>query len=282
MKKKLLIPIMILMLALGVGLLFYPDISSWYNGRIHQGLTQIYNQKIGDMHQEYIEEHFRRAREHNLALTGESIKDPFVEGSGAAVPAYTEYLEILNVGGIMAQIDIPAIGVHLPVFHTTNTAVLDRGIGHIEGTSLPVGGQGTHSVLTGHSGLVHSRMFTDLEEIVIGDLFFINVLNETLAYEVDRIMVVLPHEVESLRITRDADHVTLITCTPYAINTHRLLVRGTRVPYVQDMRDEIDVVTRTLDWRVVMVICIAVIFLLLLIVFKVKSVSKRRGEENDI
>jgi len=266
-----------LMLALGVGLLFYPDISSWYNGRIQQGITQIYNQEISKMHAEYIESHFRRAREHNYALKGERIQDPFMADSGTVMYS-KEYLDILNVGGVMAQIDIPAIGVHLPVFHTTETDVLDRGIGHIEGTSLPIGGQGTHAVLTGHSGLVHSRMFTDLERLDIGELFFISVLNKTLAYEVDQITVVLPHEVESLRIQRDADHVTLITCIPYAINTHRLLVRGTRVPYTPEMKQEIQVIINTIDWRIIVVATFVGILLILPVIFKIKRVRDKRAK----
>jgi len=275
MKKILLTLLIILMLFLGVGLLFYPDISSWYNGRIHKGLTQIYNEEISRMREEYIEEHLRRAREHNLALKGEHIQDPFIAGSGAVVPSRADYLEILNIGGIMAQISIPAIDVRLPVFHTTSTEVLDRGVGHIEETSFPIGGQGTHAVLTAHSGLVHSRMFTDLEKIVIGDLFFITVLNKTLAYKVDQIIVVLPHEIEALKIARDADHVTLITCVPYSINTHRLLVRGTRVPYIPYMQNEIESITRTIDWRIVVIIIFSVLFLIIVLFHKVKNKKRR-------
>ena len=275
MKKILLTLLIILMLFLGVGLLFYPDISSWHNGRIHKGLTQIYNEEISRMREEYIEGHLRRAREHNLALKGEHIQDPFITGSGAAVPSRADYLEILNIGGIMAQISIPAIDVRLPVFHTTSTEVLDRGVGHIEETSFPIGGQGTHAVLTAHSGLVHSRMFTDLEKIVIGDLFFVTVLNKTLAYEVDQIIVVLPHEIEALKIARDADHVTLITCVPYSINTHRLLVRGTRVPYIPYMQNEIESITRTIDWRIVVIIIFSVLFLIIALLYKVKDKKRR-------
>ncbi|MCL2563640.1 MAG: class C sortase [Oscillospiraceae bacterium] len=275
MKKILPILLVILMILLGVGLLFYPDISTWYNSRVHSGLMQTFDEEVAAMDDEYIAEHFRRAEAYNAALNGGSIEDPFVVGSGAVLPP-AHYLETLNVNGMMAQIEIPIIDVHLPVFHGTGMAVLDRGVGHIEGTSFPIGGQGTHAVLTGHSGLTHHRMFTDLEEIVIGDLFFITVLDRKLAYEVDQIIVVLPHEIESLRIAQDADYVTLITCTPYAINTHRLLIRGARIPYEPGMIEEIVPVTRVIDWRLVIIIVMVLIFLFVFILFKRREKKKAR------
>ena len=272
MKKILLTLLALFVLASGAGLLFYPDISNWYNSRIHTGLVQAYNEEIARMGNTQIEEHFRRAREHNEALIGgHRIADPFSSDSAGALPSM-DYLEILNVGGMMAQIEIPAINVRLPVFHTTRAAVLERGVGHIEATSFPVGGKSTHAALTGHSALPHSKIFTDLEELVVGDLFFITVLNQMLAYEVDQITVTLPHETQALRIVEDADYITLITCTPYAINTHRLLVRGTRIPYEAGMEHTIEpVAEENMDWRVIVLIVLAVIFLLLLVIFKLKD-----------
>lgn len=164
----------------------------------------------------------------------------------------------------MAQIEIPAIDVLLPVFHTTRTDDLKRGIGHMEGSSFPIGGPSTHAVLTGHSGLTYYRLFTDLEELVIGDIFFITVLNDRLAYQVDKITVVLPHEIEELKITEGADYVTLITCVPVYINTHRLLVRGVRIPYEPGMEDEIAAYTRPLDWQLIIAIALSLSLLPLL------------------
>ena len=269
---------MILSLLAGIAFMFYPDISHWYNGRIHTGLMQAYNAEVAEMNRSTIDAEFARARAYNEALGGVHINDPFLVGSGAVLPpAY--YMETLNVGGLMAQIEIPVIEVNLPVFHTTSAEVLERGVGHIEGTSFPIGGMGTHAVLTGHSGLVSSAMFDDLEELVFGDLFFIHVLDQTLAYMVDDIIVVLPHEVESLRIAQDADFVTLITCVPYAINTHRLLVRGIRVPYTPDMIENIAPHTRTIDWRILLLIIVFVIVLISLIYFRV-SARKNRSRKS--
>jgi len=235
------------------------------------------DEEVARMDEADIEEHFRRAREYNDALNGAQIHDPFVVGSGAAIPpAY--YFEILNVGDVMARLEIPIINVLLPVFHGTDMVTLDNGIGHIEGTSFPIGGLRTHAVLTGHSGLSHARMFDDLEKLEIGDLFFVTALGYTLAYQVDQIIVVLPHEVESLRIAQDADYVTLITCTPYAINTHRLLVRGARIPYEPGMEDEIIPITRTIGWRLVIILLFIPIYLLILILYRRRERKKTRLE----
>ncbi|MCL2563343.1 MAG: class C sortase [Oscillospiraceae bacterium] len=279
MKKFLLIFLVMLMVLAGLGLMFYPDISTWWNSRTHSGLVQVYNEEVARMDEFNIEEHFRRAKEYNAALQGNYIMDPFADDRETAETLSSDYyLDTLNISGTMAHIEIPAIDVSLPVFHTTNTDVLSRGIGHMEGTSFPIGGQGTHAVLTGHSGLPFARMFTDLEELVIGDLFFINVLNERLAYEVDQIITVLPHEVESLRIDRAADYVTLITCTPYAINTHRLLVRGARIPYEPGMAEAIELITGAINWRLVIIIVGVLLFLLIFITCKRIGHKKKRTE----
>lgn len=277
MKKVMALFGLVLVLLLGVLLIFYPDISAWYNGRIHTGLLQAYNEEIAQMERAEIARQFERARAYNDALGGMQIEDPFMVGSGAVLPT-ADYMETLQVGGMMAQIEIPVIGVNLPVFHTTSAQVLERGVGHIEGTSFPIGGMGTHAVLTGHSGLVSATMFNDLVDLVAGDLFFVHVLGETLAYQVDQLTVVLPHEVETLRIAQDADFVTLITCVPYAINTHRLLVRGFRVPYTPEMIAEIVPRGRMMDWRVALLLVLAVFVFVMLIVFRLRE-RRRRARE---
>jgi len=275
MKRTFAILLVIITFLLGMGLLFYPDFSRWWNSRIQHGLIREYEDILESLDEEEVAEHFRRARIYNNALSGLYIEDPFHIGSGAVLPP-AEYMETLNITGMdgypMGHIEIPVISVHLPIFHTTTMAILDRGIGHIEGTSFPVGGPSTHSVLTGHSGLVHARMFTDLEEVRLGDQFFITILDYRLAYEVDDINIVLPHEIETLRIFEGEDHVTLVTCTPYAINTHRLLVRGRRIPYEPGMAEEI--IPRQIEpinWRLVIVAVLVIMFLLILIVYKKKE-----------
>lgn len=275
MKKVSTVVFLIVTMVFGLGLLFYPDIGSWRNSRIQSGLIEEFEERVTGLSDEYIEKHFQKAYEYNKSISGLNIEDPFLVGSGAVFPP-AHYLETLNIGGIMAHISIPAIDVHLPVFHTTATDVLDRGVGHIEGTSLPVGGVGTHSVLTGHSGLVHAKMFNDLEQIKYGDLFFITVLNRTLAYEVDQIRTVLPHEVELVKILDSEDFITLITCTPYAINTHRLLVRGTRVEYEVGMENKIlPREVNSVDWRFVIIGTVAALFTAFIIFQNRKNTGKK-------
>ena len=294
MKKALPILLVICMLLFGFVLLFYPDISSWYNARIQHGLIEEMTAAVEGLDPEYVADHFRRAQEYNEALNGGRIQDPFVAGSGAVLPpAY--YMETLNVGGVMARIQIPRLNIDLPVFHTTFDDVLERGVGHIEGTSFPIGGQGTHAVLTGHSGLAHARMFTPLLRyrgvgfqqtpqegggIQHGDLFFIYVLDQILAYEVDSILIVEPHEVETLRISQEHDYVTLITCTPYAINSHRLLVRGARVPFEPEILEEIvPEVDQELDFRVILIVGFVGLFLFGLLIYKIRDSKRKRRAE---
>jgi LPXTG-site transpeptidase (sortase) family protein len=264
MKRFLPIALVVVMLLTGIGLMVYPDISSWYNGRIHTGLVQAFDEEVSGMDDDYIEYHLQRAQRYNDYVFSEFRYDLFAD---LDTDLYEFYLETLNAGGIMATIEIPIIDMHLPVFHTVSTDVLNRGIGHIERTSFPIGGRNTHSVLSGHSGLPHSRMFTDLEELIIGDIFFITALNYTLAYQVDRIIVVLPHEVEYLRVIPGFDHVTLITCTPYAINSHRLLVRGERIPYEPGMINEIEPITNQTNWRIIIIVAISLLFFIIFAIY---------------
>lgn len=281
MKKFVLMSLIILMVILGLGILFYPDISDWYSGRLQVGLMQTFDEEVAGVDEAYIKEHFSRAQEYNEALyCGIPIQDPFPDSTkddSELLPS-SYYLETLNVGGMMAQLEIPIIGVQLPVFHTTSSESLSRGVGHMEGTSFPIGGKNTHAVLTGHSGLANARLFTDLEKVKIGDLFFITVLDSRLAYQVDKITMVLPHEIEELKIAEGTDCITLITCVPVAINTHRLLVHGVRIPYEPGMANEIVPISGVLDQRLFIVAAILLAFLFSLIINVIKKyVRKRRG-----
>lgn len=159
-------------------------------------------------------------------------------GSGFALPQ--NYLECLNINGdgVMGYIEIPRIDVRLPIYHGSSEEVLQQGVGHIESTALPIGGDYTHAVLTGHRGLPSAKLFTDLDRLEIGDQFYIHVLDEVLAYEIDEINTVLPDQLQELQPIEGRDLVTLVTCTPYGVNTHRMLVRGTRVPYIPEEADE--------------------------------------------
>lgn len=229
MKKRPYILISLLVIA-GLGILFYPTISSIYNAKYQAAAIVSYEENLSRMSAEQLQNERELAQAYNAALTGTGITDPFIPGSGVALPEnYTSILDMQD--GIMGYVSIPIIGVALPIYHGTSDAVLEKGVGHMERSAFPIGGEGTHAVLTGHTGLPNTKLFTDLKELAVGENFYIQILEETLAYEIDQILVVDPTDTQALRPVPGMDYVTLVTCTPYAINSHRLLVRGVRVPY---------------------------------------------------
>ena len=263
------------MFIIGAGVMVYPDVASWLASRSHAGLVEQYQHEIADIPDEEVLVHFERARKYNKSLIGGEIEDPFVPGSGFVIP--DDYYEILNLRGVMGVIEIPKIDVSIPVFHGTGEEVLMRGVGHIPVTPFPIGQIDKHAVLTGHTGIPTSRLFTDLELVEIGDIFIVSVLNERMAYQVDDINIVLPNEVNSLRNVLGQDLVTLVTCTPYAINTHRLLVRGHRIPYVEDMEEEMEVIITSLNWRIILIAVISSLFILGWLVYGIKNRKSKRG-----
>ena len=233
MKQKALTicgAILVFLLALGITL--YPLISNWYNAK-HQ--SEIHTQYQEIIQQVDDSEKIRAkelADEYNAAiLPGTQLSDAF--SKEALLWASEDYEHQLNLAGdgTMGYVEIPLIQVNLPIYHGTDSETLEVGIGHLLGSSLPVGGVSTHSVLTAHSGMANQKMFSDLDKLKIGDVFYLQVLDETLAYQVDQINTVLPHDTTYLGITEGEDLCTLVTCTPFGVNTHRLLVRGTRIPY---------------------------------------------------
>lgn len=264
----------ILLFLIGAGLMVYPDIASWQASLSQAGMIAQYHRVIEEMPDEAILTHFERARAYNDSLVGGMIEDPFVPGSGHVIP--NDYYEILNIQSTMGVIDIPAIDIHIPIFHGTGYDVLNRGVGHIPETPFPIGQVGKHAVLTGHTGIPSSRLFTDLERLELGDLFIITVLNERMAYQVDQINVVLPHEIGDLRNMPEQDIVTLVTCTPYAINSHRLLVRGHRIPYEENMEEEVEVVVSYLNWRILLVAGISSLFLIGWVIYAIKNRKRKR------
>lgn len=219
----------LILFLLGAAVFCYPMVSSWLADQNQAQVVQTYEQTVAAEDQASLDEQWALAEEYNENLAGDPVHDPFVPGSGYALP--DNYLEVLNTDGIMGRLTIPKIDVDLPIYHGSSEEVLQKGVGHIESTSLPIGGEYRHAVLTGHRGLPNAELFTRLDELVVGDTFYIHVLDRTLAYQVDQITTVEPDELENLRAVPGEDYVTLVTCTPYGINTHRLLVRGTRVPY---------------------------------------------------
>ena len=238
-KRAILASMGIIMLFMGLPFFVYPAVARWRNVHTQLVIAQAYNAEVARLQQEYIDGHFRRAEEHNAALRSLSPSESLLVGQLAVYPE--DYFSILNVGGMMGRIEIPKINVDLPIFHGSGNRALDRGAGHLEGTAFPIGEYGDHPVIVAHSGLVNARMFTDIEgNIDIGDIFYVTVLDRRMAYQVDDIRIISPHDVEALRPIPGADVVTLMTQTPYRVNTHRLLVRGTRVPYAAYFAGEVE------------------------------------------
>ena len=233
MKKKIIIlcvAVFAFLIALGITL--YPMISTWYNER-HQAEVHIhYQEKVEQVDNTKLIEAKELAVAYNQTiLPGAQDEDSF--SKEALLSASENYGSLLNLAGdgIMGYVEVPTIGVTLPIFHGTNNSTLERGVGHLLGSSLPVGGESTHSVLTAHSGMASQKMFSDLDRLKIGDIFFLDVLGEKLAYQVDQIKTVLPYDTTFLQTEMGNDLCTLVTCTPFGVNTHRLLVRGTRIEY---------------------------------------------------
>lgn len=234
---KVVLIIALIFIIVGGCIFLYPNVSNYFAEKNQTEAIREYSEAVSNFNQEKIDEELQKAQTYNENLSGEPVHDPFVEGSGYAMPK--NYKEVLNIAedGVMAYVEIPKISVYLPIYHGTSSEVLEKGVGHIESTSLPIGGISTHSVLTGHTGLPSAELFTRLDELVEGDIFYIHILNEVLTYKVYEIKVILPDEISELQITSGKDYVTLVTCTPYGVNSHRLLVKAERTEY-KEYNDE--------------------------------------------
>ncbi len=228
-KKNLVTLLLVLVGLFGVGMIAYPTVSDWWNSFHQSRAVASYAEAVANLDREDYDRIIEQAADYNARLAESGVlwtMNPEQQ---------EEYDSLLNIGGngIMGYIDIPKIHITLPIYHGTDEAVLQIAIGHLAGTSLPVGGEGTHCVVSGHRGLPSARLFTDLDKMVEGDTWTVNVLDRTLTYEVDQIRVVLPSDLGDLQIEDGKDYCTLVTCTPYGINTHRLLVRGHRIANAQ-------------------------------------------------
>lgn len=233
MKRRIMIAAAILCFLIAAAATAFPAVSNHYTEKHRSEIRTEYFQTMEALDTSQLEAAMSAASEYNIMIANGVIQNdsPFSDSNiNTAMQGYTDLLNV-NDDGIMAYIDIPKLGIYLPVGHGTEAETLDHQIGHVIGTSLPIGGESTHAVLSGHSGLATEKMFSDLEQLDKGDMFLVHVLNETLAYRVDQINVVLPGDTSLLSVVEGKDYVTLITCTPFGINSHRLLVRGERVPY---------------------------------------------------
>ena len=275
-KKALGRLLLALLFLAGLALLLYPLISDLWNQRHSEALIRNYTQQFTQGPQRDYSEWFQRADAYNAALAGKGVPDAFALISPDEDADYLSQLS-LSGDGVMAYIRIPRISVDLPIFHGTSAQVLERGVGHLQGSALPVGGADTHCVLSAHRGLPSAALFTDLDMLQPGDHFYIYVLDRVLAYEVDQILTVEPDHTQDLDVVPGEDLVTLVTCTPYGVNTHRLLVRGHRVEYVrQAQEDEVrntvsSVHTRYGLWVAVGLGATAGIILLLLLLRRVTA-----------
>lgn len=282
-KRRLPLVGIFLILLLGVGLFMYPIISNWYGEYTAYSEITKYNNVVKEMGSDKLANFQKAADDYNVAL---AKKDSQKISS-------MDYYSLLAISDSIGYIEIPKINVYLPIFHGLDDDVLQHGVGHMEGSSLPVGGKSTHSVLAGHTGLPAAKLFTDLDQLSMGDYFYIHSLDKVLAYKVDQIITVLPWEMDSVNIINGEDHITLVTCTPYGVNSHRLLVRGTRVPYKTETMKENEpwpvvhretqkVPFRTIVWYAGLIVVGSVMIIILIILFMpVFHRKKRKETEND-
>lgn len=285
-KQKFINAICVAIFLVGVGLLVYPAISNLYYEYQQEKLSDYYSQQVVEEKEEELDEEFQECWDYNASLMkgGVILTDPFAENQldASSMP----YAGLLNTDGqgTMGYIEIPSIDVKLMIYHGTDAEILAKGVGHLQGTSLPVGGNGSHCVLSAHTGLNDKKLFTDLDQLVEGDVFYIHVLGEVLAYQVDQINIVTPDDVEDLRIDANEDYCTLVTCTPYGINTHRLLVRGTRIAYEEAKNVEETMSSHKSTWTLeymyaislgIRLIIILIICLLLIKLYRTKMKLKK-------
>ena len=295
MRRKLSGILFGLLFLVGFGILAYPTVSNQWNTYRQSRLISNYEQAVSDMQPEDYTKEWEAAREFDSTLVQNNIYGD-VFGSDDVDMKDTDYWKVLNAAGdgVMGYLSIPKINIKLAIYHGTAEDVLQTGIGHMNGTSLPIGGESTHSVLAAHRGLPAARLFTDIDQLKQGDMFYIHVLDETLAYQVDQILDMVDkddHETleEALQIQEGEDQVTLFTCTPYGVNSHRLLVRGTRVPYNGEEEVEstpVDSMLRAIQnyYMLYLILGLAVTLLVILIMkflFDRKN-KKRSGKTDDM
>jgi sortase A len=275
MKKKTSTILLVLLFLAGLSLLLYPSVSDAWNAKHQSGIITEYEAEVSVMDDSVYEEALKAAQAYNKTLA--ATQNGSLELSDAMRAQYETMLDVTE-DHVMGYVEIPSIKVTLPIYHGTDDAALEAGVGHIEGSSLPVGGESTHCVISGHRGLPSAKLFTNLDQLNVGDTFMLHTLRDTLTYEVDQILIVEPDDTSALMITKGEDLCTLVTCTPYGVNTHRLLVRGHRVPNVEgaDLRVTADAIQ--LDPLVVAPFA-AVPILLVMLFLILRSGKKQKAKE---
>ena len=271
--------LLILVLLAGLSLLLYPSVSDYWNSFHQTRAIATYAEKVANLNQDQYDEIWAAAESYNASLTDR------VNAYLLSDAQKEEYQQLLNVSGlgVMGYIEIPSIDCSLPIYHGTEESVLQIAVGHLEWSSLPVGGESTHCVLSGHRGLPSAKLFTNLDKLQTGDIFMLRVLDNVLTYEVDQILIVEPQETEALRIEEGKDYCTLVTCTPYGINTHRLLVRGHRIDNIEEAKT-VRVTADAIQIEpllVAPVVAIPILLLLLILLLLPKQPRKKHGGEAD-
>jgi len=282
MKKKkgnYITLLLFLILLAGLSLLLYPSVSDYWNSLHQTRAIATYAEEVANLNQDQYDEIWAAAESYNASLTDR------VNAYLLSDAQKEEYQQLLNVSGlgVMGYIEIPSIDCSLPIYHGTEESVLQIAVGHLEWSSLPVGGESTHCVLSGHRGLPSAKLFTNLDKLREGDIFLLRILDEVLTYEVDQILIVEPQEVGALQIVEGQDYCTLVTCTPYGINTHRLLVRGHRIDNVEEAKT-VRVTADAIQIEPLLVapiVAIPILLLLLILLLLPKRPKTKHGGEAD-
>ena len=268
--------ILIVIFIIGLFILLYPAVSQYWNSFVQSSVVSDYDKLFANMKDKDYSEDFKKADEYNQKLF--SLKYPLAQYK--KISGYENLINVNN-NGMMGYISINKIKVEIPIYHGTGASVLNVAVGHLEGSSLPVGGKSTHSVLSAHRGLPSARLFTDLNKLEVGDIFEITVLDRKLTYQVDQIRVVEPNNVSDLKIKKNEDYVTLMTCTPYGLNTHRLLVRGKRIENIDDKKIYVTTEAFKISNLVVAPVVASPIILVLLLIVAFKPVNNKNIKLED-
>lgn len=272
MKRRIVNFILILFFLIGLSLLLYPAVSDWWNSFHQTRAIANYSETVANLDNDAYEAIWQSAEEYNAALAQRGIRWTL---NDAELEAYKSQLDPGGTG-IMGCIEIPKINCSLPIYHGADASVLQIAVGHIEGSSLPVGGAGGHCVLSGHRGLPSAKLFTNLDQMEVGDIFILRTLNETLTYEVDQVLIVLPDELDALAIAEGEDLCTLVTCTPYGVNSHRLLVRGHRVANQEEAKSVRVTAEAILIEPLIVAPIVAIPLLLLLLIWLFISTRRKK------
>ncbi|MBL7286683.1 class C sortase [Corynebacterium godavarianum] len=279
--QRIALPVIIILAGLMV--LMYPVVATQWNNRVQEQVAKQYEEQIQEAPPEQINQALEAAKEYNRTHTDGPILDPWLARISEDNLDYQEYEKHLEGVSAMSQLAIPSIDLRLPVYHGTRDETLQKGLGHLYGSALPTGGEGFHSVITGHTGLTNATLFDDLVDVEVGDAIYLSTFGERMKYQVYDIEVVLPEETDSLRAEEGRDLLTLITCTPYGINTHRLLVHAERVPMDPDEASVLDESTSTVQWWMwaLGLVALAILLGLAWWIWREKQKNDRAGASNE-